>query len=190
MPKMTYRAFDALVQEQFASAKRSLEEHGYASSLLLGMDAYGRRVLEMLAVGEDLESRDIARAARLGITVVPGPLRDYASEIGAAFKRTKTVAAILVGETWLLMGKDQATAHVQSGNSLADHPGRVEVVLVQGLWPREYYAKVLTALIHRDAQGHPTARPFYSFGEEGQQGTHAAQWSSWLVDALPAPYGR
>lgn len=190
MAKMTYQSFARSVENIFADAQRNLERDGHVAEVLMGLDAYGRWTVNIIAGPDEPDEAELRLAAAHKMTVFPGSLRGHAEPIAELFRRTKTVAAILVSESWMVMSKTLAQEVLDSGRSVADHPGRVEVVVVEGAWPKEYQSRVLTALILRDEHGHPYARPGFVQDNTSQHGPLDDRMVSWLAQALPQPYGR
>jgi hypothetical protein len=190
MAKMTYRTFDALVQDTYRQAQENLRRDGTVHQALMGFDVYGRNQFTLLSVPESTPEHEYAKAAGDGVILIPGVLRDYSETIGKIIADTRTVAVIHVGEAWTLMGNQDAQDGLDSGRSIAEHPNRIEIVYVAGTWPREFYTRMLTALIFRDDDGQPLPKPSFSYDNNSQPGPIENRMSSWLADLLPRPFGR
>lgn len=190
MAKMTYRDFDVRVRDVFEKAQENLASDGHLAQILFGVDAYGRDAVLVQATNDVATDAERALAARSGITLLPHPLRDQTEALSALFTAHKVVAALHISESWLVMGFDDAQDVISRGVAPSEHESRAEIMIVMGAWPREFYSTIHTALITRDTEGHPTARPSFTHDNDSQHGPILDRMSSWLLDLLPKPYGR
>lgn len=192
MAKMTYQQFDGMVSSMFATAQENLVTDGHAAQVLIGVDAYGRMSLNALIGDEEREPTAQTRtsAAREQILLLAYPLSEHAAELGTLIRTTKTVALIHVSEAWSVLGGATAQDLIDRDLLPSEHENRIEILYVAGMWPREFYTTIHTALIVRDEHGRPTPRPSFTYGADHQAGPVSERMVWFLRDLLPQPYPR
>jgi hypothetical protein len=184
VPSLTRTNFADVAEGMFEQAASMLMRDGTLYEAVYGFD---RRTNPTSFVGLPDPSAWTSPATA---TALPAPLSTNAERIAATFRERQVVAAIHVAEAWLTR---EVTATLTPGalrelfarlDQARDEPGRIELVLVSGYWPREFIVRTRYGAIQRRPDG--TLRGVKEIVLNDLEAPLTLA-SSWVHAALPQP---
>lgn len=177
MPKLTRPTFIEAVRDLRMLAERNFVKDEYLHGCLVAVDQMSRQHFFMQGPEDD------PRIHASGFVPIPGPWTDHLPKIEAHLRAWKAVAAILIGEGWMV-ADDDALETLRMDIHPHEHPMKNEVAMVVGVWPREHVAFGYRAIIERDERGqNPHLSDFEEFGTGNPD-----MIGTWLSSLLPQPH--